>query len=268
MRRFFGKYRGKVQGNKDPFHLGRVQVTVPAIYGEGRQSWAMPCTPYAGKNVGLFMIPPLNANVWIEFEGGDPDYPIWTGCFWGVDELPQNARVEDPVNVQVFQTEGITLTLSNISDKKGITLEVKQPVVSRTLKMVFDDDGIELNNKDEITAKLTPTQIELKNKATTTVILTQDRIELKQSSIAVQLTANSIELTCNPAAIKLSTTSGIEIANSPSSAKLSASGIELGSTPGTLTMKPAGIELNSGGLGNIKVSLAGANVNNGALEVT
>jgi len=83
MKQFFGKYRGKVAANKDPLNLGRIQVSVPAIFGEGRQSWALPCTPYAGKDVGFFTIPPVDANVWVEFEGGDPDYPIWSGCFWG-----------------------------------------------------------------------------------------------------------------------------------------------------------------------------------------
>ncbi|GAB4367290.1 MAG: hypothetical protein Kow00121_05430 [Elainellaceae cyanobacterium] len=267
MRQFFGKYRGKVTANRDPLYLGRIQVAVPAIYGEGRQSWAMPCTPYAGKDVGLFMIPPIDANVWVEFEGGDPDYPIWSGCFWGQNELPQNARVEDPVKVQVFQTEGITLTLSNLDNNKGITLEVKPPVVDRTLKMIFNANGIEFNNKDETTVKLMPDQIELKNRANTTIILNTDNIELKQNPVTAKLTANSIELTCNPATIKLSTASGIEIANSPSSAKLGAAGIELSNAPGTIKMNPGAIEL-SNGLGNIRVSTVGVNVNNGALEVT
>ena len=58
---FFGKYRGKVVNNLDPMQLGRVQVSVPAILGEGRMSWAMPCTPYAGSGVGFFAIPPVDA---------------------------------------------------------------------------------------------------------------------------------------------------------------------------------------------------------------
>ena len=68
--------------------LGRVQVSVPAVLGDGRLSWAMPCVPYAGSQVGFFAIPPVGANVWVEFEGGDPDYPIWSGCFWGTGEVP------------------------------------------------------------------------------------------------------------------------------------------------------------------------------------
>jgi uncharacterized protein involved in type VI secretion and phage assembly len=54
----------------------------------------MPCTPYAGRDVGFFAIPPVNSNVWVEFEQGDPDYPIWSGCFWGMNELPEAAKVD------------------------------------------------------------------------------------------------------------------------------------------------------------------------------
>ncbi len=39
--------------------------------------------PAAGKSSGAFFVPEIGANVWIEFEQGDPDYPIWTGCLLG-----------------------------------------------------------------------------------------------------------------------------------------------------------------------------------------
>lgn len=267
MTQFFGKYRGKITANKDPLNLGRIQVSVPAIFGEGRQSWAMPCTPYAGKDIGFFTIPPIDTNIWVEFEGGDPDYPIWSGCFWGENELPQNAKVEDPVKVQVFKTDGITITLSNLEKTQGLTVEVNKPVVEKPLKMVFNAAGIELNNNNKTTAKLTAEAIELKNGESSTITIAGDSIQIKESAIEIKLTANSIEMNSNPATLKLSTSSGIEIANPPARAKISSSGVELSSTPGNITVAPSGIELNFP-IGNIKVSPAGVNVNNGALEVT
>ena len=266
MTQFFGKYRGKVAANKDPLNLGRIQVSVPAIFGEGRQSWALPCTPYAGKDVGFFTIPPVEANVWVEFEGGDPDYPIWSGCFWGENELPQNAKVDDPVKVQVFKTDGITITLSNSGNNKGLTVEVDKPVVEKPLKMVFNADGIELNNNNKTTAKLMAETIELKNGESSTVTIAGDSIQLKESTIEIKLTANSIELNCNPATVRLTTSSGIEIANTPAIAKISSSGIELSSTPANVKIASSGIEL-SYPIANIKLSPIGVNVNNGALEV-
>jgi hypothetical protein len=84
MSQYFGKYRGKVENNLDPQLQGRLQVSVPAVLGSGTLSWAMPNSPYAGAQEGFFAVPPTDSNVWIEFEGGDPDYPIWSGCFWGI----------------------------------------------------------------------------------------------------------------------------------------------------------------------------------------
>jgi uncharacterized protein involved in type VI secretion and phage assembly len=107
MTQFFGKYRGKVKNNVDPMQQGRIHVSVPAVLGEGSLSWAMPCVPYAGSQVGFFAIPPVDANVWVEF-GGDPDAPIWSGCFWarakslhagsGGDESVQNRQRHHHLN--------------------------------------------------------------------------------------------------------------------------------------------------------------------------
>lgn len=267
MRRFFGKYRGKVVANKDPLNLGRIQVAVPAIYGQGRLSWALPCSPYAGKDFGWFAIPTIDSQVWVEFEAGDPDYPIWTGCFWSQDELPQAAKVEEPDKVQVFRTPyGITMTLSNLGSNKGLTIVVESPTVERTLKMVFNADGIEINNKDETTIKIKADIIELKNKANSTITITADDIEQKQTSVSTKLTSNTIDLTCNPATIKLASSSGIELNNAPANAKINASGIELTASVPKVTITPAQIQLNNTA-SDIKLLPVGVNVNNGALEV-
>ncbi|HEY9641421.1 MAG TPA: phage baseplate assembly protein V [Coleofasciculaceae cyanobacterium] len=267
MRQFFGKYRGKVATNKDPMHLGRIQVQVPAVLGEGSSSWALPCTPYAGKEIGFFTIPPVGANIWVEFEGGDPDYPIWVGCFWGAEDLPQAARVEEPDKVQVFATNGLSLVVSSLGDTKGVTLNIKDPIVSQPMKVVFKETEIEINNNDKTTAKLMADQIEFKTGENSTATIATDNIQLKESSVEVKLTANSIELINNPAITKL-TTSGIELSTNPSTVKISASGIELESTPAAVKIAASGVDVNSGALGSIKVSLASVNVNSGALEVT
>jgi len=86
--RRYGKYRGTVVNNIDPSQRARLQVQVPAVYGTETLNWALPCTPYAGNGEGLYMIPPVGANIWVEFEGGDIDYPIWSGGFWGEGECP------------------------------------------------------------------------------------------------------------------------------------------------------------------------------------
>ena len=80
---FYGKYRGIVTDNKDPLFTGRIRATVPDVLGSDESGWATACTPFAGSGAGFFALPDVGVGVWIEFEHGDPDYPIWTGCWWG-----------------------------------------------------------------------------------------------------------------------------------------------------------------------------------------
>jgi len=162
MPNYFGKYRGKVENNLDPMMLGRVQVSVPAVLGEGTLSWAMPCVPYAGSGVGFFMIPPVDANVWVEFEGGDIDYPIWSGCFWGIGEVPATPAVPQ---MKVIKLDSITLTLSELPGVGGVTLEVSPPSVGLPLKMTFDVNGIKLEAGPLGTVELTPAGVKINSGA-------------------------------------------------------------------------------------------------------
>lgn len=161
MKEFFGKYRGKVENNIDPMQMGRIQVSVPAVLGDGRLSWAMPSVPYAGSGVGFFAIPPMGANVWVEFEAGNPDYPIWSGCFWGTGEAPALPAV---AAMKVFKTDGITVTVSDLPGAGGLTIEVGPPVVAIPLKMVCNSSGIELSNS-AASVKLTPVSVSVNNGA-------------------------------------------------------------------------------------------------------
>lgn len=140
---YFGKYRGKVTNNIDPLQLGRVQVCVPAVLGDGRLSWALPCVPVAGPGTGFFAVPPVGANVWVEFEGGNTESPIWAGCFWDAGQVPAKPAVEQQL---VIKTKFATLTLSDLPGAGGITLEVNPPAVAAPLQLTMTSAGIELKN--------------------------------------------------------------------------------------------------------------------------
>ena len=79
---FFGKYRGVVTENNDPLGIGRIRAQVPDVFGTKASGWALPCVPcnISGKAGGA--LPKIGAAIWMEFERGDPDYPIWIGCFY------------------------------------------------------------------------------------------------------------------------------------------------------------------------------------------
>ena len=90
--RYYGKYRGVVVENIDSEQIGRIVAMVPDVLGEKPSSWAMPCVPAAGTQSGVFIVPAIGSQVWVEFEKGDPGYPIWSGGFWGqVADVPASA---------------------------------------------------------------------------------------------------------------------------------------------------------------------------------
>lgn len=138
MTEYFGKYRGKVENNIDPMQQGRIMVSVPAVTGSGTLNWAMPSVPYAGNGVGFWAIPPNGANVWVEYEGGDPDYPIWTGCFWGIGEVPTLPALPQMV---VLKTETCTLTLNDLPVIGGVTIET-----AAGMKIKLGATGLEITN--------------------------------------------------------------------------------------------------------------------------
>lgn len=154
--RFFGKYRGLVTDNNDATNRGRVKVQVPAVLNE-LEVWAMPCLPYAGNNVGLYTIPEPGAGVWVEFEGGDPSYAIWTGGFWADNELPKNEQgTEATPTLRMLRTEkGLMITFNDdaevltLSDENGsniMTIDVQsgEIKIQANLKVVIEAPLIEL----------------------------------------------------------------------------------------------------------------------------
>jgi len=117
-RRYYGKFRGTVIENIDPEQMGRIMAMVPDVLGITPSTWAMPCVPVAGIQGGIFAVPPIGSQVWIEFEQGDPDYPIWTGGFWGmVADVPVFATAPPAIppgqNIVLQTTGQNTLILSD-----------------------------------------------------------------------------------------------------------------------------------------------------------
>jgi uncharacterized protein involved in type VI secretion and phage assembly len=141
----YGKYRGLVLNNIDPLQKGRVQVQVPDVLGLGISSWAMPCVPVAGTQAGVYVVPTIGSGVWVEFEGGNTDYPIWCGGFWGsAAEVPALAlapAIPGSPNI-VLQTLGQnSIVVSDVPGTGGIMLK------STTGAMILVNDiGITISN--------------------------------------------------------------------------------------------------------------------------
>jgi hypothetical protein len=180
----FGKYRGKVIDPVDPLQLGRIVALVPAI-SEFPLNWAMPATPYAGAGVGFFAIPPVGANVWIEFEGGDPDYPIWAGCFWGQGEAPAEPALPTTI---MLKTEQGTLSINDLDAELKLSLTAADDVMS----LAMSPAGIKLS-LNQVTISITRDAISLSH-APSSVDVTPAAIGLSSAWANVEIAPAAIAI--------------------------------------------------------------------------
>jgi hypothetical protein len=171
-KRYYGKYRGLVIDNVDPMQMGRIMAQVPDVFGELPTSWAMPCVPAAGIQGGVFVVPPIGSQVWIEFEQGDRDYPIWTGGFWGtVGDVPALATAPPAIppgqNIVLQTTGQNTLILSDSAPSPatgGIVLKTLSGAM-----IVVNETGIYISNGQGATITLIGPTVAINETALTVV---------------------------------------------------------------------------------------------------
>ena len=143
MTKYYGKYRGMVINNEDLERRGRLLVQVPDVTGMPPSTWAMPCVPFAGKQSGMWCLPQIGTGVWVEFEQGNPDYPIWTGCWWATPgDVPVLAQAALPFlpNI-VLQTNGQTSFVLSDNPAVGITLKTATGAM-----FIINEAGILISN--------------------------------------------------------------------------------------------------------------------------
>lgn len=146
--KYFGKYRGVVKNNADPLQQGRIQVQVPDVAGLAPSTWAMPCIPVAGIQSGMYVLPPPQAGVWVEFEQGDPDYPIWSGCFFGsAGEVPISALGGPPQSPNIVLQTGSqnSITIQGLPGG-GIVLSSGPFANPASPKIMISSAGITISN--------------------------------------------------------------------------------------------------------------------------
>jgi uncharacterized protein involved in type VI secretion and phage assembly len=165
--KYYGKYRGTVINNIDPMQIGRLLVMVPDVSNVIPTGWAMPSLPVAGIQTGFYTVPIVGSGVWLEFEQGDPDFPIWTGCFWGsAAEVPALARATPPavpgVTIQTPLQNGLS-----INDVPGPT------------------GGIMLKSATGATIIVNDTGIYIQNGKGASIILTGPTVTINQGAMVI-----------------------------------------------------------------------------------
>jgi hypothetical protein len=165
---YLGKYRGMVVNNIDPMMQGRLLVQVSDVCGLIPMTWALPCVPMAGLQTGIVALPIIGSGVWIEFEQGNPEHPIWVGCFWGsAAEIPLLAQATPPgipaITLQTPLQNGVT-----ISDLPGPTGGIMlKSATGATL--IVNDTGIYIQNGKGAMISLVGPAITFNNGALTVI---------------------------------------------------------------------------------------------------
>jgi uncharacterized protein involved in type VI secretion and phage assembly len=112
--RYLGIYPGRVENNIDPQGMGRIMVSVADVGGNSPLTWAMPCLPVTGRNMGMFTVPPIGSGVWVQFIRGDTDYPVWMGGYYAQGETPPLARNVAPgisaITLQTTASNGLIIS--------------------------------------------------------------------------------------------------------------------------------------------------------------
>jgi hypothetical protein len=139
--RHYGKFRGTVTNNEDPYFQGRLMVSVPGIV---IANWATPCVPLTDISMGVFVRPRIGANVWVEFERGDPEKPIWVGCSWGIGGVPTMAKASaavPPTNAVIsIETALSGVTICDIPIA-GANVLIRSPAAT----IMMNPAGIQIN---------------------------------------------------------------------------------------------------------------------------
>jgi uncharacterized protein involved in type VI secretion and phage assembly len=168
---YYGKFRGTVINNLDPDMRGRLLLSVPDVLDLIPSSWAEPCVPLAGPTgppMGVYMVPPIGAGVWVEFEHGSADRPIWVGCRWGLaSDVPPLSKAGLPVSPNiVMQTVGQNTFV--ISDLPGPTGGIMLKSASGA-SLIVNDTGIYIQNGKGATITLVGPTITINNGALTII---------------------------------------------------------------------------------------------------
>jgi uncharacterized protein involved in type VI secretion and phage assembly len=162
-KRFDGIYPARVEDNLDAYSTGRIRVSIADVGGGSMSSWADPCLPIAGNNMGMFTVPPVGSAVWVQFVRGDTNYPVWLGGRYAAGEPPALAQIDKRgLNGIALQSKsGNGLVISDAAGG-GILLQT-----AGGAKIELTDSGITITTGQGATLKLTGATVDINNQALT-----------------------------------------------------------------------------------------------------
>jgi hypothetical protein len=182
----WGKYRGKVIDTADPMVSGRLLCTVAALPGM-LLNWAMPAVPYASIGQGFFALPIEGSDVWIEFEQGDADKPIWSGGYWELGEEPVMPEIDPaaPELINVLRSKFSTLLFNDApGETGGVTVSAIDPVAPVPVTMTMNELGFTITCGD-LSFSMNPDIGITLTAGDTTMVLTPENVTVETPAVEV-----------------------------------------------------------------------------------
>ena len=195
LRHHVGKYYGKYSGDvlaidEDKDNTGTIVIQLPTMFGKDARVTARPCLPY-----GHFFIPAVGTKVWVEFEGGNVDFPIWVGCWYPQGKTPPQAAISPPENRVIQTASGHTIEIMDKAGEEKITIKHK----GNAFISIDKDGSVLIANQTG-----SYVQLDAKNKNVTIVeqhgnIITMNSdgvvITEKSGSTMLQMTDDTVRIT-------------------------------------------------------------------------
>lgn len=122
--RYYGTYRAFVYANTDPDNMNRLQLIIPHLNATAPSTnWAWPMGMWGGKDYGVQMLPKVGDMVWVSFENGDPNFPLWKHAGYGKEELP--SEFSTPQHYGFKTPNGSILVINDNEGEEEILVKLK-----------------------------------------------------------------------------------------------------------------------------------------------
>jgi hypothetical protein len=187
--KYYGKYSGSVVSNADATKTGILSVIVPSVFGPTMQVDARPCFAF-----GQFFVPADGTKVWVEFEGGDTQYPIWTGIYYPAADVPTEAQKDPPDNRVIRTPSGHTVELNDETDNEAVVIRHKD----NSFVAIDKDGSVVISNKNgsNIYLNADRSEVSITSEQGHTIAMNDDAMVLmNKDGAALDLTGNTVRIT-------------------------------------------------------------------------
>ena len=137
--KYYGKYSGEVTKNEDEDKLGQIWVKVPSVFGAELEVLARPCFATCH-----FFVPAVGTKVWVEFEAGNPSFPLWTGVWYPSGKTPPEAAIKPPDDRVIQTPSGHTIEMMDKAGEEKIVIRHKD----NSYVAIDKDGGVLIANKN------------------------------------------------------------------------------------------------------------------------